>query len=159
MGICINEKEYLFNPFRIKEVSNNQLQKMYEETYKKLLQEPNTMYEYAHNIEIYSNLMYICGECIARFTREIIELKNKIQIDTAVNQVQERNNWNVEKNGKAPAISYFEALATRMSREDINRLADKECFLKRFKNAYDSLEVKTNALKKKLESIKYEEFN
>lgn len=159
MGICINEKEYLFNPFRIKEVNNNQLQKMYEETYKQLLQEPNTMYEYAHNIEIYSNLMYICGECIARFTREIIELKTKIQIDTAVNQVQERNNWNVEKNGKAPAISYFEALATRMSREDINKLADKECFLKRFKNAYDSLEVKTNALKKKLESIKYEEFN
>ena len=155
----MNEKTYLFNPFRIKEVSNSQLQQMYEETYKQLLSDPNTMYEYAHNIEVYSNLMYICGECIARFTRDIIELKTKIQIDTAVNQVQERNNWNVETMGKAPAISYFEALATRMSRDDINKLADKECLLKRFKNAYDSIETKTNALKKKLESIKYEEFN
>lgn len=152
------EKEYLFNPFRIKNADNKQLQDMYEETFKQLINNPNTMYEYAHNIEVYSNLMYICGECIARFTREIIELKTKIQIDTAVNQVQERNNWDTS-NGKAPAISYFEALATRMSKDDINKLADKECFLKRFKNAYDSLEVKTNALKKKLESIKYEEFN
>jgi len=153
----MNDKEYLFNPFRIKNVENKKLQEMYEETYKQLISDPNTMYDYAHNIEVYSNMMYICGECIARFTREIIELKTKIQIDTAVNQVQERNNWDVS-NGKAPAISYFEALATRMSKEDINKLADKECFLKRFKNAYDSLEAKTNALKKKLESIKYEEF-
>lgn len=155
----MNEKSYLFNPFRIKEVSNAKLQEMYQETYSKLLEEPNTMYEYAHNIEVYSNLMYICGECIARFTRDIIELKTKIQIDTAVNQTNERKNWNTEKDGKAPAISYFEALATRMSRDDINKLADKECFLKRFKNAYESLETKTNALKKKMESIKYEEFN
>ena len=155
----MNEKSYLFNPFRIKEVSNAKLQEMYQETYSKLIEEPNTMYEYAHNIEVYSNLMYICGECIARFTREIIELKTRIQIDTAVNQTNERKSWDTEKNGKAPAISYFEALATRMSQKDIGQLADKECFLKRFKNAYESLETKTNALKKKMESIKYEEFN
>lgn len=155
----MNEKSYLFNPFKIKDVSNIKLQEMYQETYEKLIEEPNTMYEYAYNIEVYSNLMYICGECIARFTREIIELKTKIQIDTAINQTEERKNWNTEIDGKAPAISYFEALATRMSKEDINKLADKECFLKRFKNAYDTLETKTNALKKKMESIKYEEFN
>ena len=151
-------KEYLFNPFMIKDVPNSKLQEMYQETYKQLVEEPNTMYDYAHNIEVYANMMYICGECIARFTREIIELKTKIQIDTAVNQVEERKRWDMS-NGKAPAISYFEALATRMSKEDINKLADKECFLKRFKNAYDSIETKMNALKKKLESIKYEEFN
>ena len=46
-----------------------------------------------------------------------------------------------------------------MSKDDINKLADKECFKDRFKNAYNSLETKTNALKKKMESIKYEEFN
>lgn len=155
----MNEKQYLFNPFRIKDVPSTKLQEMYQETYNKLIEEPNTMYEYAHNIEVYSNLMYICGECIARFTREIIELKTKIQIDTAVNQTNERKNWNSDIDGKPPAIAYFEALATRMSKDDISKLADKECFLKRFKNAYDTLETKTNALKKKMESIKYEEFN
>lgn len=155
----MNEKTYLFNPFRIRELPNNKLQEMYEETYKNIFNEPNTMYEYAHNIEVYSNLMYICGECIARFTKDIIELKTKIQIDTAINQTNERNNWNTEELGKAPAISYFEALATRMSKEDITKLAERECYLKRFKNAYETLEAKCNALKKKMESIKYEEFN
>lgn len=154
----MNEKTYLYNPFGIKDVPNSKLQEMYQETYNTLLDNPNSMYEYAHNIEVYANMMYICGECIARFTRDIIELKTKIQIDTAVNQVEERKNWDT-KNGKVPAISYFEALATRMSKDDISKLADKECFLKRFKNAYDSIETKMNALKKKLESIKYEEFN
>lgn len=154
----MNDKSYLYNPFGIKDVPNSKLQEMYQETYKQLIDNPNSMYEYAHNIEVYANMMYICGECIARFTRDIIELKTKIQIDTAVNQVEERKNWDT-KNGKAPAINYFEALATRMSKEDISKLADKECFLKRFKNAYDSIETKMNALKKKLESIKYEEFN
>ena len=56
-------------------------------------------------------------------------------------------------------MSYFEALATRFCEEDIKLLAQKESDLKRFKNAYESLETKTNALKKKMESIKYEEFN
>jgi len=155
----MEEKIYLFNPFKIKDVPNSKLQQMYQETYEKLINEPNTMYEYAYNIEVYSNLMYICGECIARFTRDIIELKTKIQIETAINQTEERKNWNTDLYGKPPAISYFEALATKLSREDINKLADKECFLKRFKNAYETLETKTNALKKKMESIKYEEFN
>lgn len=155
----MNEKLYLFNPFRIKEIPNSQLEKMYQETYNKLIDEPNSMYEYSHNIEVYSNLMYICGECIARFTREIIGLKTKIQIDTSINQTNERKNWNTEENGKAPAISYFEALATRMSQEDIKSLADKECFKDRFKNAYDSLEMKVNALKKRMEAIRFEEFN
>jgi len=154
-----DEKTFLFNPFRIHELKNIQLQEMYQSVYDKLLDEPNSLYEYSHNIEVYANLMYICGECIARFTKDIIELKTKIQIDTAINQTEERKNWNSELDGKPPAISYFEALATRISKEDIKLLANKECLLKRFKNTYDTLETKCNALKKKMEAIKYEEFN
>ena len=56
-------------------------------------------------------------------------------------------------------MSYFEALATRFSQDDINRLADKECSLKRFQNAYRSTEEKINAIKKKMEAVRYEEFN
>lgn len=155
----MNEKFYLFNPFRIKELTNANLQEMYQETYNKLIDEPNSLYEYAHNIEVYSNLMYICGECIARFTREIIELKTKIQVDTAITQTEERRKWNKGIDGKPPAMSYFEARATEKSQKDINKLADKECFLKRFRNAYETLDAKCNALKKKMESIKFEEFN
>lgn len=153
----MNNKLYLFNPFTIKKANEKQLQEIYESMYKELLEECNTMYEYAHNIEVYSNLNYIVGEIVARLTKDVLELKTKIRIDTAINQTEERKNWNAELNGKAPAIAYFEALATRFSKDDINKLADKECSLARFKNCYKSIEEKINALKKRLDSVKYEE--
>ena len=151
-----NERWLLFNPFNIKNKTNNELRDMYNEVYKGILEEPNTMYEYAHNIEVYSNLNYIIGECIARLTKDVIELKTDIEIKKAIKCVEERQSWNIE-NGKMPAISYFEALGTRFCEEDIKLQAQKECDLKRFKNAYTSMEEKINALKKRLEAIKFEE--
>lgn len=153
------EELYLFNPFRIKSKTEIELKEMYEEMYKELIKKPNTMYEYAHNIEIYSNLNYLVGEIIARLQRDVIELKTKIKIDTSITQTEERKRYIEEVDKKAPAMSYFEALATRFSQSNINKLADKECSLTRFKNAYKSIEEMINALKKKMESIKYEEFN
>lgn len=155
----MNNELYLFNPFQIKKKNEIELQQIYEQVYKDLIDDPNTMYEYAHNIEVYSNLNYIIGEIIARLQRDVIELKTKIKIDTAITQTEERKRYINEVDKKAPAMSYFEALATRFSQTDINKLADKECSLMRFKNAYKSTEEKINSLKKKMESIKYEEFN
>ena len=149
-------KNYLFNPFKIRNAEDKELQSLYNEVFEELLEDPNTMYEYAHNIEVYSNLNYIVGECIARLTKSLIELKTKIEIDKAIKCVEERNYWN-EEDGKKPAISYFEALATRFCEKDIQTLAKKESELKRFKNAYTSVEEKLNALKKRMEAVKYEE--
>lgn len=152
----MHEKEYLFNPFNIKSKTSLDLKEMYSGVFKGLIEEPNTMYEYAHNLEVYSNLNYIIGEVIARLNKDVIELKTKIKIDTAINTTEERKQWT---EGKPPAMSYFEGVATRMSKDDINLLADKECSLTRFKNAYKSTEEKINALKKKMDAIRYEEFN
>lgn len=152
----MQEKEYLFNPFNIKNKTSKDLRDMYSNVFQQLLEEPNTMYEYAHNLEVYSNLNYIIGEVIARLTKDVIELKTKIKIDTAINTTEERKHWS---DGKPPAMSYFEGVATRMSKDDINSLADKECSLARFKNAYKSTEEKINAIKKKMEAVRYEEFN
>lgn len=154
----MNDKLYLFNPFELKKVKdNNEIAKLYGEVFKTLIEEPNTMYEYSHNIEVYSNLNYIIGEIIARLTKDLIEIKTNIEINKAIKTIEERNNWDTEKDGKQPAMSYFEALATRFCEEDIKLLAQKESDLKRFKNAYQSTEEKLNALKKKQDAIKYEE--
>ena len=155
----MNDKLYLFNPFQIMKKNEIELKELYENVYKNLFDECNTMYEYAHNIEVYSNLNYIIGEIIARLQKDVLELKTKIRVDTAITQTEERKRYIKEIDKKAPAMSYFEALATRFSQADINKLADKECSLMRFKNAYKSTEEKINSLKKKMESIKYEEFN
>lgn len=155
----MNNQLYLFNPFQIKKKSEIELKNIYEEVYKSLLEECNTMYEYAHNIEVYSNLNYIIGEIVARLQKDVLELKTKIKIDTSITQTEERKKYIAEVDKKPPAMSYFEALATRFSQDDINRLADKECSLKRFQNAYRSTEEKINAIKKKMEAVRFEEFN
>lgn len=155
----MNEKLFLFNPFNIKQISEKDIASMYQEVYKKLIDEPNAMFEYAYNIEVYSNLNYLIGEVIARLTRDLINLKTDIQIKSATKSVEERKSWNVERDGKQPAMAYFEALGTKFCENEIKLLAEKECSLKRFKNAYTSMEDKINALKKKLDSIKFEEFN
>lgn len=157
----MNGDLYLFNPFEIKKKNEIELKNIYEQVYGALIEETelNTMYEYAHNIEVYSNLNYIIGEIIARLQKDVIELETKIKIDTAIKQTDERKNWNTDLNGKAPAIAYFEALATRFSQDDINKLADKKCSYMRFKNAYKSTEEKINALKKKMDAVRFEEFN
>ena len=149
---------YLFNPFNIKKATPEEIRDLYNKVFEELKEDPNTMYEYAHNIEVYSNLNYIVGEIIARLTKDLIELKTKIEINKAIKTVEERNNWNEEQLGKKPAMSYFEALATRFCEQDIKLLAQKESDLKRFKNAYTSVEEKLNALKKRLDAVKYEEF-
>ena len=59
----MQEKEYLFNPFNIKNKTSKDLKEMYSNVFQQLLEEPNTMYEYAHNLEVYSNLNYIIGDC------------------------------------------------------------------------------------------------
>lgn len=150
-------KNYLFNPFNIKKATNNELRDLYNKVFDDLLEEPNTMFQYAHNIEVYSNLNYIVGECIARLTKDLIELKTEIEIKKATKTVEERNAWN-DDDGKKPAMSYFEALGTRFCKDLIEKQAQKESDLRRFKNAYQSVEEKLNALKKRMESIKYEEF-
>ena len=155
----MNEKTYLFNPFQIKKISNEDLRDMYNQVYQDLINDPNTMYEYSKNIEVYSNLNYIIGEIIARLTSDLIKLKTEIQVNSAIKCVEERKGWNVERDGKQPAMAYFEALGTKFCEDKIKLLADKECSLKRFKNAYSSTEEKINALKKRTDAIRYEEFN
>ena len=88
----MNKDLYLFNPFEIKKKTEIELKNIYEAVYNELLDEPNVMYEYAHNIEVYSNLNYIIGEIIARLQRDVIELETKIKIDTAITQTNERKN-------------------------------------------------------------------
>lgn len=149
-------KNYLYNPFIIKKADPNEIRDLYNKVFDELLEEPNTMYEYAHNIEVYSNLNYIVGEIIARLTKDLIEIKTKIEINKAIRCVDERKQWNTERDGKQPAMSYFEALATRFCEEDIKTLAQKESDLRRYKNAYTSTEEKLNALKKRLDAIKFE---
>lgn len=71
----MEEKLFLFNPFNIKSINEKELASMYQEVFKKIIDEPNSMYQYAQNVEVYSNLNYIIGEVIARLTKEEIQYR------------------------------------------------------------------------------------
>ena len=67
-----------------------------------------------------------------------------------------RKQWQETQKEKPPAMSYFESMAKEFVKEDSKKLAELGSRLFRFKKAYESIDSKQNALKKKIEAIRYE---
>ena len=154
--MMLDEKTYLFNPFNIQKVTDDAICEQITAVAAKYRQEADTPYDVAFNIEVGSNLLYLYGEMIARLTHRY----NSKKLDNNKGEMLEthrlRKQWSKENKDKAPAISYFEALAVekyQISREQ--EFKDLE-MLTRFKYAYESVEAKMNAWKKKLETFKYD---
>lgn len=149
------EETYLFNPFIVKG-TDEEISLEYSKLQRRLLSECDSPREYAHNIEVYANMNYLIGEMIARYTYQYSTLKMETKIKESQSLYSARTNWIKEHTEKTPAISYFEAIATASVKDDLKELAKMECNLRRFKNAYESIQDKSNALKKQLEATKYE---
>ena len=108
------------------------------------------------NIEIYANMNYLIGEMIARLQQEYDTLKTDISIQENKQIYMQRKQWQETQKEKPPAMSYFEAMAKEFVKEDSKKLAELGSRLFRFKKAYESIDSKQNALKKKIEAIRYE---
>ena len=150
------EKLYMFNPFMIEKADSREIGETYSKLQEKIHKETDTPYQLAENIEIYSNMNFLLGEMIARIQREYDLLKTDISITENKQIYMQRKQWQETNTDKAPAMSYFEAMAKEYVKEDLKKLADLGSRLFRFKKAYESIESKQNALKKKMEAIKME---
>lgn len=150
------EKLYMFNPFAIEKADSKDIADTYEALQKELLQDTDTGFAISKNIELYANMNYLIGEMIARIQKEYDTLKTEISITENKQIYMSRKQWQETQTEKAPAMSYFEAMAKEYVKEDIKKLADLGSRLYRFKKAYESIDSKQNALKKKLEAIRYE---
>ena len=152
----VKEKLYMFNPFLISNATEQEIANTYSSLQESLNEETDTPFMIAHNIEVYSNMCYLLGEMIARLTEQYD--KAKVAKDIEENQAlyMLRDQWKMDNDEKPPAIAYFEAKAKQTVVDQYNRLADLGARLYRFKKAYESTENKANALKKKMEAIKYE---
>lgn len=146
----------MFNPFLISQANSQEIADQYEKLQDKLNDNADTPYQIADNIEIYANLNYLIGEMIARISEELNKLKTTTDITQAKQVYMQRKQWTETNKDKSPAMSYFEALATEWVKDDLIKIAELDSRLKRFKVAYESIESKQNALKKKIEAIKYE---
>lgn len=154
------EKAYLYNPFDVKGWTDKQIEEQVRTLLPRYDAKETTMYGLAKNVETLANIMYLFGEMIARLTREYGLIKIDVDAKEKKQITIQRKLW-VEENpkDKVPAMSFFEAKAMEFVRDDKDKLMSKFEQLTRFKQAYDSYEQIINATKKKLEAIKYEEFN
>lgn len=150
------EKLYLFNPFTIQNAESEKIAETYSNLQNALAIETDTGFNISKNIELYANMNYLIGEMIARLQKEYDTLKTEISIAENKQIYMQRKQWQETNVEKAPAMSYFEAMAKEYVKEEIKKLADLGARLFRFKKAYESIESKQNALKKKLEVIRYE---
>lgn len=154
----MNEKVYLFNPFNIKNWETVQIKEQFEELINLYNNDASTPYEHALNIENLANQMYLIGEMVARLSETVNVIGAEVKNNENLQVYKQRDIWEKTHDGKAPAMSYFQALASNFVKEDRIILAKNESDLKRFRIAYDSIEAKMNAVKKKMEAVKYEEF-
>lgn len=148
------ERLYLFNPFNLKNWENQQIKDQLDLLIAKYDEDADTMGGMALNIENLANQNVLLGEMIARLTEEYVVMKANLEANENIAIVTRRTDWNGE--GNPPAMKYFEALAAAQYEKERKELAKKESDLKRFKIAYDSIGEKINAIKKRMEAIKFE---
>lgn len=150
------EKLYMFNPFAISKADNQAIADTYTNLQEQLIEEADTGFTIAKNIEIYANMNFLLGEMIARLQEEYDVSKAELSVLENKEIYFQRKQWQETNKEKAPAMSYFEAMAKDFVKDDYKKLAKLGARLFRFKKAYESIESKQNALKKKMEAIKYE---
>lgn len=150
------EKLYMFNPFTIQNADSQKIADTYTNLQKEIIENADTGFQISKNIEIYANMNYLIGEMIARLQQEYDTLKTDISIAENKQVYMQRKQWQETNTEKAPAMSYFEAMAKEFVKEDSKKLAELGSRLFRFKKAYESIDSKQNALKKKIEAIRYE---
>ena len=151
-------KLYLFNPFDIKNWKVEQVREqlsLLQDNY--LYPEAETMYTLAYNAENLANQLYLIGEMIARLSQDVLLVENDVECSFNKQISIARKQWTETNTDKPPAMSYFEAMASEFVKEDRKKLAEKQSDLSRFKYAYEAIEAKMNALKKKMDAVKYEE--
>ena len=150
------EKLYMFNPFTIQNADSQKIADTYTNLQKEIVENADTGFQISKNIEIYANMNYLIGEMIARLQQEYDTLKTDISIQENKQVYMQRKQWQETQKEKPPAMTYFEAMAKEYVKEDSKKLAELGARLFRFKKAYESIDSKQNALKKKIEAIRYE---
>lgn len=152
--MLLDEKVYLFNPFALKKITDEAISEQINELANKYKVGADIPYDIAYNIEIYANILYLYGEMIARLGERYATLEYANDKGEMLETHRQRKMWNSTE--KAPNIDYFRALAFEKYELDRQREFGIQADLIRFKKAYESIESKMNALKKKLEATKYE---
>jgi len=152
------EKSYLMNPFMLMTSSTEELAREINNLASRYNYQDDTQGIISDNICLESDILMIYGELIARYQKDAEMLKLEADILEKKSTYQLRKDWVATSNEKVPAMSYFEAQGTEIAKSLWERQIDAKSMLDRFKMAYKSMETKQNALKKKQDAMKYEDY-
>lgn len=151
-----NEKLYMYNPFNLKNWKNEEIKNQLDILIQKYDADADTMMGLALNAENLTNQLSLIGEMIARLTEEVNLLDAEVKKELSIEIYMSRIEWAKQNDGKAPAIDYFKAIAQQKVADKSNILAKKESDLKRFKIAFEAMQEKINAVKRKMDAVKFE---
>lgn len=155
--MLIDERTFLINPFNLKSYTDEAISEQINELAKRYKFNADLPMEIAYNIEIYANILYLYGEMIARLGERHAVLEYSNDKGEMLETHNQRKKWAKENTtDKCPNIDFFKALAYEKYELDRQKEFSINADLIRFKKAYESIESKMNALKKKLEATKYE---
>ena len=145
-----------FNPFDLPNATQEQLTNEVKKLIDAIDENADTPVTLSENVLIYSQLLYLYGEIRVRCQKaySMVKLENKNKELILLNDIKDE--WSKDHDGKAPTAKYFEAKVALQMKED--RLKEIKCAeqVERFDNAYDATKEKMNAVKRKIDSIRYE---
>lgn len=152
------ETLFRFNPFNIKEQPDDWIVAQYTAQEESLMfdDSPSAL---AHDIDVYANMNYLIGEMIARYSLLVSIADAELKVNLSNMTYKQRDQYVATHADKPPAMSYFENVALSLYLKENIELSRMESVLKRYKIAYESIEAKQNALKKKLDAIRFDVLN
>ena len=152
------QRSYYFNPFMMKTASDDDLARQLNDLAGRYIYEENmiTISQVVFNINLESDMLMIYGEYIARYQEKVSRLKMDADSRERKQIYELLKNFISISTEKPPGIEYFRAEASDIVKDIRKEQYEAESMLTRFKKAYTSLETKQNALKKKLEAMRYE---
>lgn len=141
----------MYSPFNINSIKDETLVEQIEHLLSECNEGAETPMELSDNVVRMTDVLYIYGELLTRAQKEYSLAKYQ----NNSNEVQLAYKLKAESTEKMP-ITYFNSLAQIQMFDERKKEIDLQLNVNRLKYAYDATQEKINAIKKKIDSSKYD---
>lgn len=141
----------MYSPFNVKNLDDEYLVKQIEKLIDDCDESVETPMELSENVIRMTDVLYLYGELLTRVQKEYSMQKYL----NGTSETQLAYKLKSECKEKYP-IGYFNAMAQIQMKEDKEKEINLQMNVSRLKYAYDATQEKINAIKKKIDSSKYD---
>lgn len=141
----------MFNPFNLAKCTDEDLIKRIETLLSKINENGDMIGELSNTVIILSDVLPIYGELTTRLQKEYSLTK----YENGIKETKIAYELKSQSTTKLP-VSYFNALAQEKMLEDKKKEFELQMKTQQMKYAFEATQEKINAIKKKMDSIKFE---